>query len=44
MAARYPLRRLGRPDDVAYAALFLATDASSWITGITLFVDGGVTA
>jgi len=44
MAARYPLRRLGQPKDVAHAALFLASDASSWITGITLFVDGGVTA
>jgi len=44
MAARYPLRRLGRPDDVAHAALFLASDASSWITGITLLVDGGLTA
>ncbi len=44
MAARYPLRRLGRPDDIASAALFLASDASGWVTGITLFVDGGVTA
>jgi len=44
IAAPYPLRRIGRPDDVAYAALYLASDAASWITGITLLVDGGLTA
>lgn len=44
IAAPYPLRRLGRPDDVACAALFLASDAANWITGITLLVDGGLTA
>ena len=37
----YPLRRLGRPEDVAKAALFLASDDASWITGTDLFVDGG---
>jgi 3-oxoacyl-[acyl-carrier protein] reductase len=41
LAATYPLGRLGRPDDVAQATLFLAADASSWITGITLDVAGG---
>ena len=41
LAASYPLGRLGRPDDVAQAALFLASDASSWITGITLDIAGG---
>jgi 3-oxoacyl-[acyl-carrier protein] reductase len=41
LAARYPLGRLGVPDDVAQAALFLASDASSWITGITLDIAGG---
>jgi NAD(P)-dependent dehydrogenase (short-subunit alcohol dehydrogenase family) len=36
-----PLGRFGTPDDVAQAALFLASDASSWITGETLLIDGG---
>ncbi len=44
IAAQIPLRRLGVPDDVATAALFLASDASSWMTGQTLVVDGGTTA
>jgi NAD(P)-dependent dehydrogenase (short-subunit alcohol dehydrogenase family) len=43
-AARFPLRRLGRPQDFAHAALFLASDASSWITGHGLVLDGGLTA
>lgn len=37
----HPLRRLGTPDDVASAALFLASDQSSWITGVILDVAGG---
>lgn len=41
VAAMMPLRRIGVPDDVAHAALFLASDASSWITGHTLDVSGG---
>ncbi len=43
IAAHIPLRRLGLPDDIATAALFLASDAASWITGQTLVVDGGTT-
>ena len=39
-----PLRRIGEPDDIAKAALFLASDAASWITGQVLVVDGGATA
>jgi NAD(P)-dependent dehydrogenase (short-subunit alcohol dehydrogenase family) len=44
IARNIPLRRLGVPDDVATAALFLASDAASWVTGETLVVDGGTTA
>ncbi|MVU75957.1 SDR family oxidoreductase [Nocardia sp. ET3-3] len=41
VAASHPLRRLGLPADVAEAALFLASDASSYLTGITIDVAGG---
>ena len=41
MASGLPLGRLGEPIDVANAALFLSSDAASWITGHTLVVDGG---
>ncbi|CAN5657453.1 SDR family oxidoreductase [soil metagenome] len=41
IARRLPLRRLGEPADIANAAVFLASDAASWITGHTLVVDGG---
>jgi NAD(P)-dependent dehydrogenase (short-subunit alcohol dehydrogenase family) len=41
MAASVPLERLGVPDDLGKAAVFLASDDSAYITGIELFVDGG---
>ncbi len=39
-----PLGRFGQPEDVAQLAVFLASDESSWITGVTIPVDGGLTA
>lgn len=42
--SRIPMRRLGRPEEIAAAAVFLASDESSFITGIDLPVDGGVVA
>jgi 3-oxoacyl-[acyl-carrier protein] reductase len=41
VAALAPLGRLGTPEDVALATLFLASDSSSWLTGVTLDVAGG---
>ena len=41
LAESFPLRRIGQPHDVAAATLFLASDASSWITGTTLDIAGG---
>lgn len=40
----YPLGRIGEPEDIAAAIAFLLSDDAAWITGITLPVDGGVTA
>ncbi len=42
-ASHYPLRRLGEPADVAAAIVFLCSQDASWITGVTLPVDGGLT-
>jgi len=38
-----PLKRLGKPEDVASMAVFLASDESSYATGTTFFIDGGLT-
>ncbi|MGZ4786065.1 MAG: SDR family oxidoreductase [Acidimicrobiales bacterium] len=42
MVRRTPLRRLGQPEDIALAALYLSSPAASWITGTVLEVDGGL--
>jgi glucose 1-dehydrogenase len=38
-----PYQRIGEVDDVAQAAIWLASDASDYVTGATLFIDGGMT-
>jgi meso-butanediol dehydrogenase / (S,S)-butanediol dehydrogenase / diacetyl reductase len=44
VASWYPLGRVGTPDDIAAAVLFLASDEAAWITGTSLAVDGGLLA
>ena len=38
---RYPLKRYGKPEEIAYAVIYLLSDASSWTTGANLIIDGG---
>ena len=38
------LDRFGEPEDIAYAAVYLASEEASWVTGADLCVDGGITA
>lgn len=40
---RYPLKRYGKPEEVAYGVIYLLSDASSWTTGSNLLIDGGYT-
>jgi len=40
---RYPLKRYGKPEEVAYAVIYLLSDASGWVTGSSLVIDGGFT-
>jgi NAD(P)-dependent dehydrogenase (short-subunit alcohol dehydrogenase family) len=40
---KYPLKRYGKPDEVAYAAVYLLSDAAKWVTGSSLVIDGGYT-
>jgi len=39
----YPLKRYGKPEEVAYAVIYLLSDAAKWITGSNLLIDGGYT-
>lgn len=41
MVNSYPLKRYGTPEDIAYGAIYLLSDASSWVTGTNLVIDGG---
>jgi len=43
-AGRVPLGRIGRPEEAAQAALWLCSDAASYVTGQSMIVDGGLTA
>lgn len=40
---KYPLKRYGEPEDIAYGIIYLLSDASSWVTGHSLVIDGGYT-
>ena len=44
LANKHPLQRLGKPEEIAYGALYLASDESAFVTGIALPIDGGYTA
>lgn len=39
--AKYPLKRYGQPEEIAYAAIYLLSDASAWVTGTSMVIDGG---
>ena len=41
--SNYPLGRYGKPEDVAYAVVYLLSDATNWMTGTNLKIDGGLT-
>lgn len=42
--ATYPLKRYGEPEDIAHGVAYLLSDASAWVTGTSLVIDGGITA
>ncbi len=42
--ARQPFGRMGQPEEIAHAALYLALDEASFVTGSLLLIDGGLTA
>jgi NAD(P)-dependent dehydrogenase (short-subunit alcohol dehydrogenase family) len=42
-AQRYPMKRFGRPEEVAYGIIYLLSDAASFVTGSSIVIDGGFT-
>ena len=40
---KYPLKRYGEPEDIAFGIIYLLSEASSWVTGHSLVIDGGIT-
>lgn len=42
-AKKYPLKRYGKPEEIAYGVIYLLSDASKWVTGSNLLIDGGIT-
>lgn len=40
---RYPMKRYGKPEEIGYAAVYLLSDATKWVTGTSLLIDGGYT-
>ncbi len=42
MIEKYPLKRLGKPEDIGNGAVYLLSDASAWVTGQNLVIDGGI--
>ena len=42
-AQRYPMKRFGKPEEVAYGIIYLLSDASSFVTGSSIVIDGGFT-
>lgn len=39
---RYPMKRYGKPEDIAYGIIYLLSDAAAWVTGSSLIIDGGI--
>ena len=42
-ASRYPMKRFGKPEEVAYGIIYLLSEASSFVTGTGIVIDGGFT-
>ena len=40
---RYPLKRYGKPEEVGYAVVYMLSDATKWMTGTSMLIDGGYT-